>query len=683
MAAGAARRASRSTTCVRQRDRRARSCSASPTNPSASASGRSACGSPIAGCSSSAVPARASRPRSRSSRRRRRRPSCACPPTAEGAWDAVADLVEHPPAPGTVVVIDDLDTLPARLPHDHAHELVERLERVFRGAGESGILVVASAQRLTGATARLADLLPRRIVLPTSSRADHFAAGGDPAQFAPDAPPGRGTARRRRRSRSRLVPPRAAAAAVEPAGRGRRRRGSPDSSSRRSPAARAALAAWAERGIRIATLDEYAADPSISADGPARAHRRAGRLAAPLARARRDPRRSRPRRRRVVRGRAAAADRRRGRSRRTASRAAAARGSCRRVPSPSGSSCPAPDVQPIRRGRCPLTARGDAHSFTVWLHPRSTWTDPTERDSLPARSACGARPSSDSPPPHPSTRSSRHSASSCSPSARRRRSRSSSPSSRCSSSPSPIASSTTQIPDCGTTFTWGTKAFGPWVGWMGGWGVAVAGMVVLANLAQIAGIYFWALIDGIVRSPEDALLADNVPLVTATGVVFIAAMTWVSWRGVEIGERIQNILLGIQYLALAIFVVAALWHFFAGTAPDPTPFDWSWFNPFAFARLERVRRGDPARPVHLLGLGHVPRPQRGDEGPQAHPRPRGAADHRHPARHLRRRHRRGDDVRGSRRGRAPASATRRTPTTSSSRSRTACSARSAGCSSSR
>ena len=139
-----------------------------------------------------------------------------------------------------------------------------------------------------------------------------------------------------------------------------------------------------------------------------------------------------------------------------------------------------------------------------------------------------------------------------------------------------------EIPDCGTTFTWGTKAFGPWVGWLGGWGVAVAGMVVLANLAQIAGIYFWALVDGILHNADDALLADNVPLVTATGVVFIGLMTWISWRGVEIGERIQNILLGIQYLALAIFVVAALWHFFAGTAPDPTPFDWSWFNPLGF-----------------------------------------------------------------------------------------------------
>ncbi|MCP2370164.1 amino acid transporter [Agromyces terreus] len=130
------------------------------------------------------------------------------------------------------------------------------------------------------------------------------------------------------------------------------------------------------------------------------------------------------------------------------------------------------------------------------------------------------------------------------------------------------------VPDCGTTFTWGTKAFGPWVGWMGGWGVAVAGMVVLANLAQIAGIYFWSLIG-------DGSLSENAVVVTATGVVFIAAMTWVSWRGVEIGERIQNILLGIQYVALAIFVIAAMWQYFSGDAPGATAFDWSWFNPFA------------------------------------------------------------------------------------------------------
>ncbi|GAB3533981.1 APC family permease [Arthrobacter tecti] len=135
------------------------------------------------------------------------------------------------------------------------------------------------------------------------------------------------------------------------------------------------------------------------------------------------------------------------------------------------------------------------------------------------------------------------------------------------------------VPDCGTAFTWGTKAFGPWVGWMAGWGVAVAGIVVLANLAQIAGLYFWLLIG-------DGSLAENTMLVTFTGVVFIALMTWVSYRGVEIGEKLQNFLLAIQYVALALFVVLAVVGFFNGSAENATPPSLDWFNPFAFGSVE-------------------------------------------------------------------------------------------------
>ncbi len=36
-------------------------------------------------------------------------------------------------------------------------------------------------------------------------------------------------------------------------------------------------------------------------------------------------------------------------------------------------------------------------------------------------------------------------------------------------------------PDCGTTFTWGTRAFGPWIGWIGGWGLAVSAIIVLVR----------------------------------------------------------------------------------------------------------------------------------------------------------------------------------------------------------
>jgi amino acid transporter len=136
------------------------------------------------------------------------------------------------------------------------------------------------------------------------------------------------------------------------------------------------------------------------------------------------------------------------------------------------------------------------------------------------------------------------------------------------------------VPDCGTTFTWSAKAFGPWVGWLGGWGVAVAGIIVLANLAQIAGIYFWLLI-----GQEE--LAGTVWVTTLTGVVFIAAMVYVSYRGVEIGEKLQNVLLGVQYLALALFVIFAFGSVLGANPPDGSVLpSIEWFNPFGFESFD-------------------------------------------------------------------------------------------------
>ena len=56
-------------------------------------------------------------------------------------------------------------------------------------------------------------------------------------------------------------------------------------------------------------------------------------------------------------------------------------------------------------------------------------------------------------------------------------------------------------PDCGTTFTWVTRAMGPQLGWLGGWAIIVADIIVMANLAQIAG----PLLDPAVRLGADPL----------------------------------------------------------------------------------------------------------------------------------------------------------------------------------
>lgn len=129
-----------------------------------------------------------------------------------------------------------------------------------------------------------------------------------------------------------------------------------------------------------------------------------------------------------------------------------------------------------------------------------------------------------------------------------------------------------EMPDCGTTFVWGTKAFGPVTGWIGGWAVAVASVMVLANVGEITGKYFWLLVGN-----EE--FADNRVIVVATSVVFMAIMTFVSTIGVQIGERLQMVLMTIQIVAMVLFGVLALVHALDGSYEGSVAFDWSWFNP--------------------------------------------------------------------------------------------------------
>jgi amino acid transporter len=56
------------------------------------------------------------------------------------------------------------------------------------------------------------------------------------------------------------------------------------------------------------------------------------------------------------------------------------------------------------------------------------------------------------------------------------------------------------MPDAGTSFTWTSKAFGPYIGWLGGWAAVVATIVVLSNLAGVAVQFLYQLIGGAVNS---------------------------------------------------------------------------------------------------------------------------------------------------------------------------------------
>ena len=141
------------------------------------------------------------------------------------------------------------------------------------------------------------------------------------------------------------------------------------------------------------------------------------------------------------------------------------------------------------------------------------------------------------------------------------------------------------MPDCGTTFTWATKAFGPKVGWMGGWGIIAADVIVMANLAQIAGSYMFQLVGA--YGP-----AGNKWWTLTAGVAWIIVMCAICYIGIEISANIQYLLLGIELIMLGVFSVTALAKVYAGSAPPgnihPAA---SWFNPFHVGSFSALTSG--------------------------------------------------------------------------------------------
>ena len=140
-------------------------------------------------------------------------------------------------------------------------------------------------------------------------------------------------------------------------------------------------------------------------------------------------------------------------------------------------------------------------------------------------------------------------------------------------------------PDCGTTFSWVTRAMGPWAGWIGGWAIIVADIIVMANLAQIAGLYGFLLFGW--DSAADSTLA-----VTLVGVMWILVMTAICVYGIELSARTQVGLLAAEIVTLALFAVVALYKVYSGDALDGAieP-ELSWFSPFAISSTDGLVAG--------------------------------------------------------------------------------------------
>jgi amino acid transporter len=142
-------------------------------------------------------------------------------------------------------------------------------------------------------------------------------------------------------------------------------------------------------------------------------------------------------------------------------------------------------------------------------------------------------------------------------------------------------------PDCGTTFTWATRAFGPKTGWAGGWAIVAADVLVMASLAQVASQYVFLEFNakGIGNNATSGW-------VLLGGVIWIILMTAICYVGIEVSANFQKLLLSIELVMLVVLSVVALVKVGSGHAPPGhlTP-SIDWVNPFKISSFSAFASG--------------------------------------------------------------------------------------------
>lgn len=141
-------------------------------------------------------------------------------------------------------------------------------------------------------------------------------------------------------------------------------------------------------------------------------------------------------------------------------------------------------------------------------------------------------------------------------------------------------------PDAGTSFVWVTRAFGISWGWMAGWAIVVADVLVMASLAQVAAQYTFILFGSDIGSNP------HHPAVLLLGVAFIGVLTWLAVRGILLTAKLQVVLVIIETGVLLVFAITALVRVYTGHGlPESRTVSWEWFNPFAISDPSQLITG--------------------------------------------------------------------------------------------
>src|ERR1700682_515472 len=135
------------------------------------------------------------------------------------------------------------------------------------------------------------------------------------------------------------------------------------------------------------------------------------------------------------------------------------------------------------------------------------------------------------------------------------------------------------MPNCGTSYTWTSKALHPSLGFLSGWVVIVTDLLFMSFAAPQCGQALLQLFNAwnLTSLGPITLDAANSTAATIFGVVFLAIVTYMCVVGIQLAARLQWVLLAIEYLIVLGFSIIGFFH------GGGSGLSLDWFNPFSLS----------------------------------------------------------------------------------------------------
>ena len=146
-----------------------------------------------------------------------------------------------------------------------------------------------------------------------------------------------------------------------------------------------------------------------------------------------------------------------------------------------------------------------------------------------------------------------------------------------------------QDPNCGASYSWLGRTMSPYMGWFNGWVQIAASVLFCTSAAILIGQNTLSFLNTLGLVSSGAAASTYWTALVAT--LWFVLITWIVLVGIRATANFQWVLVSVEYIAVIIFSVVAIFKVATAHPKGSTGFHLAWLNPFALHGVQGLAAG--------------------------------------------------------------------------------------------